>query len=176
MFSSIPVWSISVGVAAIPEGHFFGTLFGVCFFIGVKTVRKIIAFVFTFAVLLYFCVYQRNYSHAVYTVSIEENLVTNHSVGNDWQKSYTCNGKIITNGYQWTVPLDTTETITIEATITEIDECCDIGNGSISIILKDGYKASTHITVTEDKGRYKGNQAIWEIVCEVELTDKISGA
>ncbi|MBQ4119978.1 MAG: hypothetical protein IJD45_06270 [Clostridia bacterium] len=135
--------------------------------------RKSIAFLCMVATLISFSSCQRNYTHAVYEVSIVAKLIYNHSVGNDWKKSYTCNGRTIADGEEWTVPLDTTETIKVNATVTEIDEWNDIGYGSASVTLSDGYKTSTHITVIENKGRYNGNKALWEIIFKVKLIDNI---
>ena len=135
--------------------------------------RKVFIYLFIVTILFSFsgC---NDYTHGVYELSIEAELISNDSVGNDWIKTYTCDGKTITDGDQWTVPLDTAKTISISATIIENDKWDDVGSDSIVVTLVDDYKASTQITVTENKGRYKGNQAIWEITCIVKLVDKLS--
>lgn len=135
--------------------------------------RKVFIYLFIVTILFSFsgC---NDYTHGVYELSIKAELISNDSVGNDWIKTYTCDGKTITDGDQWTVPLETTKTILINATITENDKWDDVGSDSIVVTLVDDYKASTQITVTENKGRYKGNQAVWEITYRVKLVGKLS--
>ncbi len=135
--------------------------------------RKVFIYLFIVTILFSFsgC---NDYTHGVYELSIEAELISNDSVGNDWIKTYTCDDKTITDGDQWTVPLDTTKTIAISATIAENDKWDDVGSDSIVVTLVDDYKASTQITVTENKGRYKGNQAVWEITYRVKLVGKLS--
>ncbi len=113
------------------------------------------------------------YTNGVYEVSISASLRHNNSVGNDWRKVYTCEGSTISSGKRWTVPLDTVKTVVIDATITEGDKWPDVGSGSLSVDLVDGFESSTSITITENKGRYKGNTAEWEITCSVALVDKV---
>ena len=135
--------------------------------------RRSAVFLCVLAMLLSFSGCQKNYTHAVYEVTITASEIYNNSVGNDWQKVYTCDGRTIASGEQYTVPLGTTKTVTINATITESDKWPDKGYGSLSVVLRDGFETSTTITVTESKGRYKGNKAQWEITCRVELVKKI---
>ena len=113
------------------------------------------------------------YTDGVYEVSISASLLHNNSVGNDWRKAYTCEGFPIDNHKRWTVPLDTVKTVVIDAAITEGDKWPDIGFGSLSVDLVDGFTASTTITVTENKGRHQGNTAEWEIISSVALVDKV---
>ncbi len=136
--------------------------------------KKLTAFICIFITLLFTsCNKEIVYTHAVYEVTIEATELRNNYVGTDWKRVYTCNGKIIDSGDTWTVPLNAKETITIDIEITEVDKWSETGKGSISVILQDQYETSTTITVTENKGRYKGNQAEWEIVCQVSLAEKI---
>lgn len=46
-------------------------------------------------------------------------------------------------------------------------------SGTIDIQLYDGSEASTQITVKENRGRYSGNKAKWEIKCSIELIERI---
>ena len=123
--------------------------------------------------LLTACKKEIVYTHAVYEVTITATEIYNNSVGTDWKKVYTCNDKIVESGDTWTVPLNTKETITIDIEITEVDKWSETGKGSVSVVLQDQYETSTTITVTENKGKYKGNQAEWEVVCKVSPAQKI---
>ncbi|MBQ8001159.1 MAG: hypothetical protein IJ298_08195 [Ruminococcus sp.] len=143
--------------------------------------RKIAVFLCVVATLLSFLgcqeehTYERqkNYTHGVYKLTITASEISNDSVGNDWRKSYSCDDRTIFSGEQWIVPLDATETVIIDAVITEVDKCSDVGYGSLCVVLTDGFKTSTTITVTENKGRYKGNKAQWKISCKVTLVEKL---
>lgn len=114
-----------------------------------------------------------NYTHGVYEVEITATNVYNNSVGRSWQKVYTCDGKEIHSGERWILPLDTTKTVTIGATLTEQDMWPDVGTGSLSVVMSDDFETSTAVEVTENKGRYKGNQAEWKVFCKVKLVEKI---
>lgn len=174
----------------------------VCFFIEVKIMRKFISFLLCFSLFtLIGCTKKAEqpeqpiplepietitdseivqtveseptYNYGVYEVKICERILYNNSVGTDWHTVYSCDDSYITSGQRWTVPLDTTKTITIDATITENDKWPDISTSILSVVLSDAFETSTSITVTENKGRYKGNTAVWEITCQVELVDKL---
>ncbi len=113
------------------------------------------------------------YTSGVYELSISASLLYNDSVGNNWRKAYTCEGVAIASGKRWTVPLDTVKTVVIEVTVTESDKRPDVGFGCLSVDLVDGFKTSTFVTVTENRGRYTGNTAQWKITCRVSLVDKV---
>ncbi len=135
--------------------------------------RKIAVILCIVAALLSFCGCKKNYTHGVYEVTIKADRISYDHVGNEWKKVYTCEGRTIKSGEQWTVPLDTTKTLKINATITELDAWDDVGYGSLNVVLRDDFETSTIVTVTEDNGRYQGNKAKWEITCSVELVKKL---
>ena len=58
---------------------------------------------------------------------------------------------------------------TIEVEVREDDKLDDIGTGVLQAAICDGGSANTQVTVTENGGHYKGNTAVWEITCTVEL-------
>ena len=112
-------------------------------------------------------------THAVYAVQFSEFQMQNNSVGRDWNIVYSCDGKQIESGKQWVVPLHTTKSVTVDIAITEQDEWDDIGTGSLSLTLQDGFCATTTITVTENKGRFWGNQAKWKVTGSVSLVNHL---
>lgn len=111
-------------------------------------------------------------TNGTYQITITETLLYNDSVGSDWTKTYTCDGQSVTNGKQWTVPLNNAKTVKINVTFTENDKWPDIGKGYLSVLLADGFEASTIITVTENKGRYIGNTAQWKVTIRTKLIEK----
>ncbi|MBR3844394.1 MAG: hypothetical protein IKM39_02680 [Clostridia bacterium] len=82
---------------------------------------KIVGFLCLVTILFSLVGCQKNDTHGVYEVTITANRIFNHSIGNDWEKVYTCDGRVIGNRKCWTVPLDTEKTVTIHATITELN-------------------------------------------------------
>lgn len=113
-------------------------------------------------------------THGRFKIIISEELTHNPSVGNEWSVSYYINGEFFTKGEKYiTAPLRPTEDVRLDIEITEDDTLPDIGTGELEIILKDGYQCSTEISVTENKGRYYGNTAVWKVECRVVLVDKI---
>ena len=135
--------------------------------------RKIAVFLCVIITLLSFSACQKDYTHGVYEVTITSTEIFNNHVGNNWYERYSCDGKPFVNGEKWTVPLGTAQTLTIDVTVTENDVWPDVGYSSLSVDLKEAFKTSTIVTVTENKGRYKGNCAQWEINCTVKLVKKI---
>lgn len=96
-------------------------------------------------------------------------LATNH-VGNEWSSGITYNGKIIHSGDSITASLN--GSITIMGTAIEHDSIPDSGSGSVTIPLSGGEK-STQFYVRENRGRYSGNLAVWELTCSATLIERI---
>lgn len=85
-----------------------------------------------------------------YRIFYHFTLVSNNSVGNEWNKEITANGR---------------RTIHLKITVVEDDTYPDIGRGDLTLSLQDDATASTEITVRENKGRYQGNLAVWKVTC-----------
>lgn len=163
-----------VSVATKPEDkHFFGTSSRMCFFIEVKIMRRFLIIFCLVAIFFSSGGCDKNYTHGVYELSISAYCISNDSVGDEWEKSYSCGGKPVSDGQCGTIPLDTAEEITLDITITERDKYCDVGTDSLEIELIDGYEAATVIVVSEDNGRYTSNKARWKISCAVKLIEKV---
>ena len=115
---------------------------------------------------------QNNYTHEVFKIVFTEHLVSNDSVGNEWNLIYECDGVSVTEERRWTVERDTCQSIKIDITAIEIDTYSDYGYGEIVIPLKNGFQNSTVVTVTENMGRYRGNKATIKITCKVVRVEK----
>ncbi len=113
------------------------------------------------------------YTHAVYELSIIETLINNDSVGQEWFNVYIINDEYISSGKLWTVPLDKTETVTIDVLITEDDNHPDTALDSSSVVLRDGFETSKIISVTENYGRHKGKSAQWKVTYKIKLIDRL---
>ena len=136
--------------------------------------RRIFCLLCAFAVGCLGCAVQNNEvqeipTHNVYEMTITATQLSNDSVGQEWSEMYTCEGESIYGNKRWTLPIGTTKIVEVEAVITERDKFPDVGNGVLTVELKDGFETSTVITVVENKGVYRGNQAQWEVVCKVAL-------
>ena len=106
----------------------------------------------------------------VYKISCSlRRLATNH-VGNDWSSGITYNGKSIHSGDTIIALLN--GSITITGTAIEHDSIPDSSGGSVSISLNGGEK-STQFYVRENRGRYAGNLAVWELTCSATLIERI---
>lgn len=112
-----------------------------------------------------------NYTQGIYKLTFHKRLISNDHVGRDWTIKYTHNGKTVKSGYTITQSLEifTFQSIGIE--IRENDKTDDVEIDSFAVAICDGGSGKTTVTVTETDGRYKGNTAVWEITCEVELVD-----
>ena len=113
-----------------------------------------------------------DYGYGIYQLTFTEKKISNDCVGNDWSFSYTHNGQTIKSGYTITqsVEIFTFQSIGVE--IRENGKIDDVGTGTLAVAMCDGGSGKTTITVTETDGRYKGNTAVWEITCKVELVGK----
>ena len=89
----------------------------------------------------------------------------NH-VGSDWSQEFYVNGEKV--GKSTTVSIAAGDTITVSATITEEDKSPDIGTNSESYTvtqsdLKNGFSIRFKVDVRENKGRYSGSVATWNV-------------
>ena len=114
----------------------------------------------------------KDYQYGVYKLTISKKLLSNKSVGNDWSFKFFYNGEEVENGHEIIYSLELFQFITIEAEITEKDKINDVGTGKIVLGLCDGGKGKEEITVTENASAFKGNQAVWEISCELKMVGK----
>ena len=76
------------------------------------------------------------------------------------------------SGYTITQSLEIFTFQSIGVEIRENDRIDDVATVSFAVAICDGGSGKTTVTVTETNGRYKGNTAVWEISCEVELVGK----
>lgn len=106
----------------------------------------------------------------VYKITCSLSLLATNHVGNDWSSGITYNGKTIHSGDTITASLN--GSITIKGTAVEHDSIPDSGSGSVTISLSGGEK-STQFYVRENRGRYSGNLAVWELTCSATLIERI---
>lgn len=98
----------------------------------------------------------------IYKVYIKSKKLHNNSVGSDWVYTYESNGNKIKSG-----DIVNGDEITIDITITEMDSVPDRSTATITIPIFDGSIESKTITVRENRGRYAGNTASFEITIEI---------
>lgn len=108
--------------------------------------------------------------NGVYRINYSFVMTANFSVGNEWFKSIEYNGKSIRNGQTITAPLNSG--ITIKGTVIESDSVPDVGSGNVYLLL-GGDEKTIEIYVRENRGRYSGNFAIWELTCSATLIERI---
>lgn len=104
-------------------------------------------------------------------VSIE--LIENNHVGNEWSHSCTVNKKNLDAGDSLDVETTSTGKITIVCKAEEDDKIPDIGSKTLTIPVNklttgEAKEYTVKVTVTENRGRYYGNTAVWEFTFEVE--------
>ena len=113
-----------------------------------------------------------NHSYGIYQLTFKEKKISNDCVGNDWSFTYTHNGQTIKSGYKITQSLEIFTSQSIGVEVREKDKIDDIGIGNLTVAICEVGSGKTEITVTENAGTFKGNAAVWEIFCEVELVGK----
>lgn len=106
----------------------------------------------------------------VYRLNCSLQCLENNHVGNEWITSVTYKGQPINNGITITSPLDSKITITGKAI--ECDEVPDSNSVSLEISL-NGVENNTQFYVRENRGRYAGNFAKWQLSACANLIERI---
>ncbi len=99
--------------------------------------------------------------------------VENNHVGNEWSFGCTVNKKELAKGDSISVSTTSTGKITIVSSVKEEDKIPDIGSKNLSIPVsklktKNDTTYTSQVTVTENRGRYSGNKAIWKFTYVVK--------
>ncbi len=113
-----------------------------------------------------------DYNYGIYQLTFTEKKISNNFVGNDWSFTYTHNGQVIKSGYTITQSLEIFTFQSIGVEVREKDKIDDVGTGTLAVAICEVGSGKTEVTVTETDGRFKGNTAVWEIFCKVELVGK----
>lgn len=140
--------------------------------------NKIILSALLLFALVFLCGYETG-EKADLTLSVDANLVYNNSVGNDWVKSFWVeyNGKsyYCSDGGSVTFRYTVGDEFSIHSYVKESDSypdtasCTSYESINIGTELSKYYRSFTHtLTVVEDRGRYAGNSAQWEIKFQFE--------
>ncbi|MGN7355939.1 hypothetical protein ACTHPF_01155 [Paenibacillus sp. SAF-054] len=110
---------------------------------------------------------QQNAQWTVKLVSAK--LIENNHVGNQWYTEASVNQKQLMPGQS--VTLSNSKVIKLEAYAEEQDKIPDVGTASksvqISSLKQNTNKIELKVTVTENRGRYSGNQAYWKFSYEI---------
>ena len=131
--------------------------------------KKLVAF--TLAVLFAVMPLMSSFaaSKTKFTVTVKAEMKSNKSVGNDWYFSHKFNGtEYFKKSNKDTISLAQGDTLKIATEVLEDDSYPDIGTKETekkisANDIKKGFEVVVTVTVTENKGRYKGNSAVWEI-------------
>jgi hypothetical protein len=97
--------------------------------------------------------------------------VENNHVGNEWYTAGYVNGKEIDPGSTVTLNLKPTDTLTLKGFAEEQDKIPESGTSSAKIkvsSVKTALSKTLKVTVTENRGRYSGNTALWEFVFKIQ--------
>ncbi|MEE1280517.1 MAG: hypothetical protein UHH95_06810 [Oscillospiraceae bacterium] len=102
---------------------------------------------------------------SIYKIEFEFRMLSNDSVGNQWEKTVYINDREIKNGE--TITVKRAEEVAVKAVVVECDNIPDRGIGTIKLPIEDGESGFTKITVRENRGQYSGNTAQWEFRCSI---------
>lgn len=97
--------------------------------------------------------------------TITATLKRNGGVGNQWSQEYSYENNKLGNGSILTLPPD--ETIKIKALVIEHDDYSDIGVAWIEVKLVNGFTVTEEVVVTENRGKYAGSKAYWDVTIKV---------
>ncbi|MDQ0493382.1 hypothetical protein QOZ95_001540 [Paenibacillus brasilensis] len=110
---------------------------------------------------------------STYVVTFQQATpVSNDHVGNDWAIAAQVAGKSISEGNSVKVKVKSGGSIKLYAYAEEQDKVPDEGEASknvkVSTISAKGSTIKLKVTVTENRGRYSGNQAVWEFTYKIK--------
>ncbi len=102
----------------------------------------------------------------MFSIDWSAELLSNDHVGNNWDISFIVDGENFRSGS--TVILDKKSSLRFVFHAAEDDTFPDVGEFSVEIpvsgnLSKDGYSMTKDVEITEDKGRYAGNTAVWRV-------------
>lgn len=106
------------------------------------------------------------------TISYSAKMVSNDHVGNSWSTYIEVGDTTIKKGKSAKVEVSTNDTIQIVCNAVENDKIPDYGDSTIKIKVKDLKKGKntfkSSVFVTENRGRYSGNEAEWSFTVTVK--------
>ena len=122
-------------------------------------------FIFVFSILALYA----NGDTKVSVTLKSASLVTNDHVGNEWGYGAWVNGEEIKRNENKVLEVKDSGTIKLEAQATEYDKIPDEGGSQkiikvSELVSNKPMEVILKVTVTENRGRYSGNQAQWEFV------------
>ncbi|MBB3125805.1 hypothetical protein FHS19_000459 [Paenibacillus rhizosphaerae] len=96
-------------------------------------------------------------------------LVENEHVGNEWYYIASVNGKEVEEG--GSVAFKNVSSINLYAYAEEQDKVPDKAKAQktikVSTLTKKTQQVEMKVTVTENRGRYSGNQAVWKFTFQI---------
>jgi hypothetical protein len=101
---------------------------------------------------------------------VSAKLVENDHVGNEWATEATINGKVIAEGKSVNLKLKPSDNIKLSAYAEEQDKIPDYNEEEASIkvsSIKKTLNKKLKVIVTENRGRYSGNEAKWEFTFKI---------
>jgi hypothetical protein len=101
---------------------------------------------------------------------VSAKLVENDHVGNEWVTEAKINGKVIAEGKSVKLKLKPTDNIKLSAYAEEQDKIPDYNEEEASIkvsSIKKTLNKKLKVIVTENRGRYSGNEAKWEFTFKI---------
>lgn len=107
----------------------------------------------------------------VWRITVNLDMIDNNNIGDDWDWSIIYKGEEVNGTFEITAKEG--KEITIKGKAVEEDNSPDRGSGSITLKLKDGNGKSKTFSVKENRGRYAGRKAKWELEVSCELLERI---
>ena len=110
---------------------------------------------------------------STYSVTFQQaRLLSNDHVGNEWSIAAQVADQAISEGKTMNVKVDSSGSIKLYAYVVEEDKIPDEGENTktikVSSISSKGTTFKVNVTVTENRGRYSGNEAVWEFTYKIK--------
>lgn len=102
----------------------------------------------------------------------------NNSVGNEWGYEFSVNKTEFKRGSAHKFFVENNGNLIINARVTEYDKISDNGYNSISYTYaelkeKNNFSESIKVIVRENRGRYSGNIALWNLKYNIKISYKL---
>jgi len=99
-------------------------------------------------------------------------MISNEHVGNEWYTEAKAGGKRLSEGQSVTVQTGSNGKVSLYAYVEEQDKIPDQGSATksvkVSSISTRGTSVTMQVTITENRGRYSGNEAVWEFTYKLK--------
>ena len=110
----------------------------------------------------------------IYEINYEFDMIDYNSVGDNWTKTVTYNGKPFENGRKYYIDINSQKSLKLNVSIVDNDTISDSAEASVFMNLRDNNIVSETLLVKEVGGRrYPKASAEWKFTCWCKVVERL---